>query len=95
MGGQNRKLGNLLREIGGLKRAFGLYPSPKCIGGLALPFFTGRRFKSTQNTIAPSLQSCSNIIAREVRSLIERAHRDAARKAKGRLEYELCHAAST
>jgi hypothetical protein len=77
------------------QQSFGNCPRAKRSRSTTRAGLVGYRFETAHNAIAPIWQSGAYIRSGELGSVVEGAHSNVARKAKGRLEHEIRHAAET
>jgi hypothetical protein len=77
------------------RQSFGYGPRAKRSRSATRAGLVGYRFETAHNAIAPMRQPGAYIRSRELGSVVEGAHSNDARKAKGWLEHELRHAAES
>ena len=77
------------------QQPFGYGPRAKRSRGTTRAGLVGYLFEAAHNAIAPIRQPGAYIRSGELRGVVEGAQSNVARKAKGRLEHEIRHAAET
>ena len=93
VGGMNQR--RTAKELWNHTRTFGYGPHAKSSRSATRAGLVGCLFETAHNTIAPIWQPGAYIRSSELSSIVEGAHSNDARTAKGWLEHELRHAAET